>query len=179
VIPLDQASAELLRGKLIELLRRRYYSLASFHEDLAQSAIRDAIEYLGQRKELQLSDSELTALCTTILKRRIADLLDHDRRWRSSEEPAEEAPEAGVDGGSDQMLSYVRVLRAISQLLGEMDPYDRSLLLRDIDPASMGLSAEPLGVSDRVKLSRLRKGLRAALLERFGISIQDELGGFD
>jgi len=167
----------MLRGKLLELLRRRYFSLISSHEDLAHSAIRDLIEYLGYRTELKLSDSELTALCTTILKRRIADLLDHDRRWLTSDEVVEDAPEAGVDAGSDQVLSYVRVLRAISQLLGEMDPYDRSLLLRDIDPASDELFAEPLSVSDRVKLSRLRKGLRTALLEKFGISIQDELGG--
>ena len=175
--PIDETRAELLRSKLLELLRRRYYSLASFHEDLVHSALRDVIEYLGQRTELQLSDPDLTALGTTILKRRVADLLDHDRRWRTSEEVGDAAAEADVDAGSEQTLSYVRVLRAISQLLGEMDPYDRSLLLRDIDPASVGIPAEPLGVSDRVRLSRLRKGLRAALLERFGISIQDELGG--
>lgn len=173
---IDRARAEALRKKLLELLRRRYYSLASSHEDLVHSALRDVIEYLGQRSDLQLGDPELTALGTTILKRRIADLLDHDRRWRTSED-SDDLAEAGVGAASEQALSYVRVLRAISQLLGEMDPYDRSLLLRDIDPASVGLSEEPLGVSDRVRLSRLRKGLRTALLERFGISIQDELGG--
>ncbi len=176
---IDDAKAELLRGKLLELLRRRYHGLSSRHEDLAHSALRDLIEYLKHRVELDLDDSELTALATTILKRRIADLLNYDQRWQEVEASPEEGADSPAALGSDQALSYLRVLRAVSLLLGEMDPYDRSLLLKDIEPAGDDRTSEAMEVSDRVRLSRLRKALRKALLDRFGISVEDELGGLN
>jgi hypothetical protein len=154
-------------------LRRRLPALDTLHKDIVQDAAGDLVEYVSAQGRAELPDDEIRRIGFTILRRRAADAT---RRWSSSagrQVPLTEAFEPAMSGEPGRAEEYRKLLRAVIELMGNLDQESRELLVRGEYPTKG--NPAPLSGAHRQKLSRLRHELRSKLVERYRLDVDNIL----
>lgn len=164
--------AELLTAWL-SWLRARHPRLDSVHMDIVQQTAADLLQWQTEQLE-QSSPDLLQKIGFRILQRRVADVFrDPVKRWASLEIPdIALLVETSSTASNDEPLHALeadRFIKALIDLLADLEPSDRALLLRAADPA---VGASPLTIAKRQRLSRLRKQMRRTLRVRHGIDLE-------
>jgi DNA-directed RNA polymerase specialized sigma24 family protein len=154
-------------------LRRRLPALDPLHKDIVQDAAADLVEYVSSPDRADLPDDEIRRIGFTILRRRAADAT---RRWSSAagrQVSLTDAFEPAVSGDPGRAEEYRKLLRAVIELMGNLDQDSRELLVRGEYPAKG--NPTPLSGAQRQKLSRLRHELRRKLAERYRLEVDNIL----
>lgn len=168
--------AALLPGWL-SWLRIRQRSLALQHADLVQEAAADLLQWLVRHHDTVLAEDDLRRVGFRILQRRVADAFRESvGEW--SRQPSErelegvsELPDPSPGANPAQALQHARLMRALVEVLTELGPEERSLLLGD----EMGDAVDEVGprsAAERQRLSRLRERVRTTLIQRHGIDVR-------
>jgi hypothetical protein len=140
------------------------------HDDLIQQATADLLEW-ERRRERPLTEEELRRVGFRILERRVFDAFRDDvRRWASTEPLANPDDIETPDRSPERSVEYSRLLKALIEVLTDLTPADRALVLRD--EFSRGKTSA-MTDAERKRLSRLRQQIRSLMLERHGIDVDN------
>jgi DNA-directed RNA polymerase specialized sigma24 family protein len=162
-----------LQSRWLSWLRIRHWALKPLHEEIAQSAVADLLEYVSQRSPAVIPAEELKKIGFTILRRRVADQYRSKVSAWADESVLEELPSADPSSDPEEVLTYSRLLRAVLALIAKLDRPARELLLRDESPSLP--RGRPLTEVERQRRVRLREELRRQLTETYGVDLKQFL----
>ena len=148
-------------------LAYHHFALREQHEDIAQAALADTLDYLKAQPGSGAADEdEVARIGFTILKRRIADAFrDNARQWALRH--GGESDEPSTLGAADS-LDYTRTLRAVVELMATLEPRERDLLAGAALGERFGRARSD---AERKALSRARAILKERLWSRHRIDL--------